>query len=412
MEETKTFYAKITELQTGVQYYFRAYAKSNQQAYGPIIPVFLKTINIGKNTLEQTNDTSVLIETEINFTDVSIIQHGHCYSKYPNPDINGLHTELGILHNNENSFSSYMKDLERDEKYYFRGYIQTNDTIMYSDELQYDMAYPFSIPDYPDGYLDHALKFTIDGDIYVMGFDYYSDKNVWMFDLEHITWNQTSSFPGNLAYSNAYTISNAGHGFYVMGSGSNRVIGRYYNKEIDGWKQLTTLNFNYSANSIYSFYSTNRLFISVSDCDNNRVHLYELIDEEWLERSSRDECSSQETFLFELNGKAYWADADNNFRYLWEYDITTDIWTKKGNPPQLNMYFYYDHNLSYIYRGKAYVHSSNGLVYRYNIENDEWIQVNDFDDDPGGCSIAMVVNDVLFIGMGNNNSSFFMFKPE
>jgi hypothetical protein len=94
MEETKTFYAKITELQTGVQYYFRAYAKSNQQAYGPIIPVFLKTINIGKNTLEQTNDTSVLIETEINFTDVSIIQHGHCYSKYPNPDINGLHTEL------------------------------------------------------------------------------------------------------------------------------------------------------------------------------------------------------------------------------------------------------------------------------------------------------------------------------
>ncbi len=117
--------------------------------YSLFIVVF-STLSCDKESLTPPiGENNKIILTEINASNISytvatittsipdnygftIEQHGHCWSKEENPDINDYKSELGVC--SSNSFSSSLVGLEGNTTYYIKAYVKISSVIVYSKE--------------------------------------------------------------------------------------------------------------------------------------------------------------------------------------------------------------------------------------------------------------------------------------
>ena len=91
-------------------------------------------IEIGETIVDTVSYFSAKVESSI--TDIggnSITQHGHCWSKKDNPNLEDSHTSFGKV-TTPKSFSSVMSDLDPNTTYYFRAYFVSNNETIYGEK--------------------------------------------------------------------------------------------------------------------------------------------------------------------------------------------------------------------------------------------------------------------------------------
>ncbi len=135
--ENSAFESSLIGLESGTQYYVKAYATNK---YGTIY-----SDNITFSTLpgEAVLLTNAASDIEFNFAKITgnisstglgtITQHGHVWSKSADPTIADSKTELGIKASTGN-FASSVEGLEMETKYYIRAYAINDAGIVYSNQ--------------------------------------------------------------------------------------------------------------------------------------------------------------------------------------------------------------------------------------------------------------------------------------
>jgi uncharacterized protein (TIGR02145 family) len=91
-------------------------------------------VEIGSSTIESISFFTAQVNTVLTSTGGNdIVQHGHCWSKEPQPDINDFHSSLGSLIAPKN-FTSQLENLDPNVKYYIRPYITLQNRSIYGKQ--------------------------------------------------------------------------------------------------------------------------------------------------------------------------------------------------------------------------------------------------------------------------------------
>jgi hypothetical protein len=99
---------------------------------------FERTMDVSTDRVEK-NGTSVIVHgTLLDLGSNTIIEHGHCWSTEPEPDINDFHSNLGIIEGTGDFFSK-LDNLSPGKTHFFRSY------IFDGNEYKYGAADTFNI---------------------------------------------------------------------------------------------------------------------------------------------------------------------------------------------------------------------------------------------------------------------------
>lgn len=250
-----------------------------------------------------------------------------------------------------------------------------------------------------------AVAFVINNKIYA-GLATYND--FWEFDLTTKTWTQKTNFPSQVyAYSVSFSIGNKG---YVGVSGNKEFW--EYNPSKDEWIQKA----DYPGETYYGvvyFSSETKGYVGLGDMG------YSSSRDFWEYDPSTNIWTQKADFLEEggrycakglyLNGKGYvftgatsnhYTNGSNGF---WEYNIELNQWVRKSNYP-VEIYGGICFAIKdKIYAGlgySSYRYRNYKDIYEFDQSGNKWIKKTDY---PGGGtrgSIAVVVQDKAYIGLG------------
>ncbi len=241
------------------------------------------------------------------------------------------------------------------------------------------------IADFPGNGRTAAVAFAINGKGYVgTGFDGDNKlKDIWEYDPELNTWTQKDDFLGGARYKAvAFAINNYGY------------IGTGYGDD------------------------------SVDKIDFYRFDPTAASGEQWVKVQSIGGSKRRGATAFTYNGKAYVCTGINNgvsLTDMWEYDPTSDTWTKKVDLDNDDEWTITRQNASsFVLDGKGYVmlgesSATLGDVWEYDFANDTWITKTDFEGSSRTNTVAFVVGGKAIVATGQTGSYFlddvWEFKP-
>lgn len=144
--QESAFESSIASMKSGTQYYVRAYATNK---YGTKYSDQITFFTLPGEAVLLTNAAT---EIEFNMAKITgnisstglgtISQHGHVWSKNPNPTVNDFKTELGIKPTTGN-FTSTVTGLEMEVTYYIRAYAINDAGIVYSNQESFTTTKKF-----------------------------------------------------------------------------------------------------------------------------------------------------------------------------------------------------------------------------------------------------------------------------
>lgn len=126
----------------------------------------------------------------------NISQHGFCWNTSSEPDLSSNKIELGELMNPGN-FSGTLTLLEPNTKYYVRAYANSNNLIVYSNELSFITKVDTgTVTDLRD---DKTYNTIIIGDLWWMAenLNFYTSSGSWYYNNDSVTYAE--------AYGRLYT---------------------------------------------------------------------------------------------------------------------------------------------------------------------------------------------------------------
>ena len=94
-----------------------------------------KEMMVETGSISNIQITSVDISGSVIDLGEGATQHGHCYSKTPNPKLSGSITQLGTP--SKGGFTSALTNLEPGTKYYVKAYLSLNENVVYGDEINF-----------------------------------------------------------------------------------------------------------------------------------------------------------------------------------------------------------------------------------------------------------------------------------
>ena len=206
------------------------------------------------------------------------------------------------------------------------------------------------------------------------------------------SWNQVSNFIEDGRH-HPITFANDNYGFVVCGSYTNDVF--KYDKLNDSWSQLQDFP---AAGRGYSYGVTvgNKAYMGLGSTSNglypNDWWEYNMDNDSWTQKSSLPTDGRNHPAMIAINNKIYMGCGSNdngNLGDWWEYDIINDVWSQKtsiiGNDRHHPFYFGIG-NYAYVGFGhgsspvagtnpNSYIYND---FYRYDPNNDNWIQLSNF----------------------------------
>lgn len=106
---------------------------------------FARITKVSTDSYENLTPTSCLVKgTVVDIGEEGIIQHGHCWSVNPNPNISNDKTEKGTR-DITGAFSSDLLELVPDQKYYVKAYAVDHDGEYYGREISFTTP-PVTVP--------------------------------------------------------------------------------------------------------------------------------------------------------------------------------------------------------------------------------------------------------------------------
>ena len=207
-------------------------------------------------------------------------------------------------------------------------------------------------------------------------------------------WNQVSNFIGDGRH-HPITFSNNDYGFVVSGSYLNDVF--KYDKLNDTWSQMQ--NFP-AAGRGYSYAVSvgDKAYMGLGSTSTglypNDWWEYDMNNDTWIQLQNFPGDGRNHPAMVVVNNKIYMGCGSNDFGNLgdwWEYDILNNSWSQKTNIIGNNRHhpFYFGiGDFAYVGFGHGSISgpgsnpSAGSYIYndfyRYNPNNDTWIQLNDF----------------------------------
>ena len=365
------------------------------------------------------NPTSIQLEVEIVFTKTGTFKsHGFVWSETnPEPTMKDGFTDSGEI-KASGKITGTMKDLEYGKIYFYRAYGSAGKgTIIYSGTYKASTAWqPLEKPE--GSGLRDGVAMVIGKMAYVgMGADNYDiDKagnrsGIWEFNSTTDQWTGKKQFPtGGREESFSFVIDGKG---YVGGgfSGSTTVFPDYSITHTDFWEydpvtNQWTLKGDLPANLHRIGFEIN----GYGYCFNGSVfYRYDPAANDWTPlpfgRQSRIWTTS-----FVVNGRAYLVGGMSPLAFtseVLEFDPSTQVWTKKANfpgEPITEAVSFVIDNQAYVgtgYTGATWPLNVSNEFWRYNAENDTWVNIESMPyARQGGLSFS--IGNRAFVGVGGD----------
>lgn len=136
-----SFQATLRNLNPSTTYFFRSFVTvGGSTNYGEILSFTTLGFDINRkpalkiSVISDITRISALAQGEVTRLEgVNILDHGHCWSLTPNPEITDNSSSLGTR-NEVGIFRTRLSALTPGTRYYVRAYIESNTGITYSDE--------------------------------------------------------------------------------------------------------------------------------------------------------------------------------------------------------------------------------------------------------------------------------------
>ncbi|UKM63513.1 carboxypeptidase regulatory-like domain-containing protein [Flavobacteriaceae bacterium GSB9] len=394
-------------------------------------------------TITDITQTSATLNANINFLGTGYpgtIEHGHCWSKTPNPTVNNSKTELGTP-NSIGEYQSKITGLEAKTQYYVRAYIKIGSIIFYGNEIEFKAkAYPPEIIDFNPKfgpirtiveisgnqfseiisenivkfgdftaeiesatenllvvkvpYVDNAQKVNISVTI-----EDNTNTSQDLFDI-WFPWAQKNS-QSSKTFNAASFVSN-GYG-YVIGSNSKFML--KYNPVYDSWENNLSLPED-SGKKPFAFTSESKVFILLA----NGFWEYNTETNNWTQRTNfpgRLQTDRRYNFNFSIDGKFYIGNCYNTYDF-WEYNIIQDSWNKKAdfignfdtsNPVWGNYTFSLDKK---GFLGVSQTAFGINTLWEYNPTQDSWITKTPIPSNAYNLYASFIINNEAYVGLGRN----------
>ena len=226
------------------------------------------------------------------------------------------------------------------------------------------------LDDFPAAERNGAISFVADGLAYIGGGDAgaFTD-DMFAFDAASKTWSDSKSpYPDDI--NNSFAVAEVIDGIAYVGFGGTNVSGTdyfyQYNPSLDEWT--------------------------------------------WIENDVVPQRRGAVSFV--LNGQMYiglgYESFNSSYNDFYKFDPSTKSWTKLNDFPGEGR----GDAISFVLDGEAYV--GTGFTYtepnntpvtfkdiwKYNLAEDSWTQVADYDGNPRYGMSVFVIEDVAYLGMG------------
>lgn len=370
------FTVTVTGLTASTTYYMRAYATNSYgTSYGGSITV---TTLSALPTVQTTSASSITYNTAVSGGDVTyqgqsvVTARGVCWSELVNPTLNDNYTNDGT---GTGTFTSDITGLSPDTKYFVRAYATNSQGTSYGSNIYFT-----TLSDLPT--LTTATPSSITYTTAISGGD-ISDQGLSEVIERGVCWNttgspttddtKTSDGSGTGTFVSEITSLDPATTYYIRAYATNSE-GTGYGDELtfmttspDAWSQLTYLNTGYSAGSV-GFTIGDKLYVLAK------------------------------------------SDANDYYKFLWEYDPAYDSWTRKADFVENIM----AGGIGFSVNGKGYVglgwNSTNFLdkneFYEYDPGSNTWTKKADFTGGNRNNAIAFVINDKAYVGLGERNTYY------
>ena len=176
-----------------------------------------------------------------------ITDHGHCWSKQPNPTVSSEKTSLGAA-DKTGTYNSQLTSLEVDVKYYYRSYAKSGDEVVYGDDKYFTTLNGKALlttEDITDITINSAKG---GGDVTSAGGDDVLKKGVCWYPLNSVSLNNYTGITENGTGTGSFTADLAGlspgKSYYVKAYACTSVDTTYGNEKqfytLSGIATLTT----------------------------------------------------------------------------------------------------------------------------------------------------------------------------
>ncbi|KRE19640.1 kelch repeat-containing protein [Bacillus safensis] len=272
---------------------------------------------------------------------------------------------------------------------------------------------------------------VVDGKIYVFGGA--SEKNklnnqTFMYDPKKDVWEEKASMP---RYRTGGTYATVGKKIYLIGGINEDTKVAYntidiYDAELDQWAEepiqipRDPVFSAYSKGTLYAVAVKENIYIvSSKNSYKNNVYQFNTATGEWKSLDSSALPSRNGRAISAIDGKIYVAGGENSIghsreRSLFQYDITTDKWSKLKDSDLTSYVFepaYETYNEKFfVIGGQRTGDRSSEMLNKVQIFNPKDGQFkNSAYDLPEGrvSAVAAIVDDQLYV-IGGRNYSYYM----
>lgn len=187
-------------------------------------------------------------------------------------------------------------------------------------------------------------------------------NDLWEYDVKANKWQFKTSFVGTKRGGGAINLVLNDKFYYGLGEQNNGKGSLFYQKDIweyntfsNQWSKKTEIPQHYGRASAFAFSLENKIFVGGGTL---------VIDSTLLDKSIMRKSNTT------LSGTNNPKDIIAVYTDFWEYDIASNIWSKKNNTP-----FFDTHGFrAFSVKNKAYVISSIGQIWLYDKEKDTWLK--------------------------------------
>ena len=320
---------------------------------------------------------------------VEVTAKGVCWSITENPTTYNSTTNDGA---GVGAFSSNLTGLNPGTLYFVRAFAVNSAGIAYGTQLHFTTA---SAPDqnqkadFPGGARNNAVGFSIGSKVYV-GLGYFETndngtlyKDFWEWDQTTNVWTKKADYPGaSTDGAVGFSIGTKGYIETGINYGTLHVTNEFweYDPATDKWAEKSSVPGDYGRSCAVGFSIGTKGYIGTGY--NWQVH----------------------------TSLSYYKD-------FWEWDQTTDVWTKKADFPGNARSFavgFSIGNKGYIGTGLSYdtAESYYQDLWEWDQATDAWTQKADLPGNGRASAVGFSVGNKGYIGTGYNNHTSFNSKKD
>ena len=434
---TGVFTSIMAGLTPNTTYYVRAYATNEAgTSYGNEL-TFLTRLGIPPTLtttfVEATANSAV---AGGNITDIGdageITGRGVCWSTSQLPTIDNENLSNGI---GTGSFTVNLINLNPGTTYYIRAFAVSGTGVFYGNQLIFTTSPVTAIPgtDFPGGGGYGLIGFAVGTKVYMgLGISNsdFAANDFWEWDPATKIWTRLANFPGYVSsYVGGFSIGTKGYIITINSFEGNSYITNElweYDPATNTWTQKASLPTTPARGNAVVFSVGTKGYIGIGSKEQYNGLPVEYYNDFWEWDPSTDAWTKKADFPgnarfgavgFSIGNRGYVGTGWSN-NYLtdefWEWDQSTDVWTKKADfagGPRSSAFGFSIGNKGYIGTGYNNDDETSYLsrdVWEWDQMTNEWTKLADYVGGPRAGAIGVSIGNKAYIGTGSNYNSGYL----